>query len=187
MNDEAQYGLQVYISPLTSNDVGHAYLSWMNDIDLTQYMESRFAKYNLRDLKDYVENVSRDKQTYMWGVYETATDLHVGNIKLGPIDPNHMNADIGLIIGERKVWGRGYATEAIKLVCRHSFSSIGLNKITAGIYSVNKGSEKAFINAGFKREGLLQDQYVFEGGFVDKIIMGLTKRQFEEDVGEKTQ
>ena len=58
MNDEVQYGIQVHISPLTSNDVGHTYLSWMNDIDLTQYMESRFTKYNLKDL-------SKEKEPYL--------------------------------------------------------------------------------------------------------------------------
>ena len=44
---------------------------------------------------------------------------------------------VGLLIGNRNMWGKGYGTEAIKLVTCHAFKEIKLNKLTAGIYANN--------------------------------------------------
>ena len=45
---------------------------------------------------------------------------HIGNIKIGPVHSYHRRARIGLLIGEKEFWNRGYATEAIKLAARSS-------------------------------------------------------------------
>ena len=55
------------------------------------------------------------------------------------------------------------------------FNLLKLNKIYAGIYSKNLGSEKAFIRAGFSREGLMKSHYLYKGKYIDKIIVGREK------------
>lgn len=167
------YGSKIHLRKLKENDVGQSYLRWMNDKDLLQYMESRYQNYTILDLKDYVFNLDKDKSAILWGIFENANQRHVGNIKLGSIQWIHKTGDIGILVGERDVWGRGYATQAIELASAYAFSELNLNKITAGIYSENKGSEAAFIKAGFQREGLLKSQYIYKDKTMDKILMGI--------------
>jgi [ribosomal protein S5]-alanine N-acetyltransferase len=100
-------------------------------------------------------------------------DRHIGNIKIGPINQIHRFADIGLLIGERDCWGKGYATEALRLVTNYAFKTLNLHKLTAGCYDGNKGSEKAFIKAGFVVEGIRKKHCYCYGVYVGSIIFGL--------------
>jgi len=96
---------------------------------------------------------------------------HIGNLKIGPIDRNHGTADLGILIGEKDCWGRGLATEAIALATEYAFSELRLRKITAGSYSNNPGSVKAFVKAGWEVEGSMRMQYIASGKLVDKILL----------------
>lgn len=67
----------------------------------------------------------------------------------------------------------GYATEAIRLISRHAFETLGLYKLTAGFYASNIASIKAFKSAGFKEEGLVKAGYFLKGKREDGIILGM--------------
>ena len=97
---------------------------------------------------------------------------HIGNIKLGPISWKHKNAEIGIIIGEKDCWGKGYARQAIELLSEYAFSKLKLHKLTAGCYANNIGSVKAFEKAGFVQEGRKISQYLCEGKYVDGVLLG---------------
>ena len=165
-------GNRLILRQILPTELEEKYIDWMNDPELVQYMESRFHIYSRFDLEKYVNHINEDGSSIMWGIYESDTLEYIGNIKLGSIDWNHRFGDIGLIIGERKSWGKGYATESILLVCDFGFHKLSLNKITAGIYENNIGSKKAFIKAGFYYDGRLTSQYKHKGIYIDKLILG---------------
>ena len=101
-------------------------------------------------------------------------DMHIGNIKLGPINWVHRFADISLLIGDKNYWGKGIATEAIRLISNFAFKVINLRKVKAGCYASNIGSAKAFEKAGFKREGLIAGLWIIDSKPIDEILLGLT-------------
>jgi RimJ/RimL family protein N-acetyltransferase len=139
----------------------------MNDPDVTQYTESRFVRHTMESVTDYVKSVSGSSQDYFYGIY---TNEHIGNIKLH-VNMHHNLGDIGIIIGDKQQWGKGYATEAIKLLTEHGFDKIGLHKISAGIYANNPGSIKAFHAAGYEVEGRHKQTYLCNGEYVDEIMV----------------
>jgi len=139
----------------------------MNDPDVTKYTESRFTRHTLESVRDYVKSISGSSQDYLYGIY---TKEHIGNIKLH-VDEHHNLGDIGIIIGDKNEWGKGYATEAIKAVTEHGFDKIGLHKISAGIYANNLGSVKAFKSAGYVQDGMHERTYLSGGNYVNEIVM----------------
>ena len=96
--------------------------------------------------------------SYLFAIVESDTNVHVGNIKLGPINAHHAFADVSYFIGETDRHGRGYATEAIKLATAFGFERLGLHRLQAGLYAGNIGSAKALEAAGYTREGTLRAQ-----------------------------
>jgi RimJ/RimL family protein N-acetyltransferase len=167
-------GEHIQLKTLTPAMVTQKYVDWMNDPDVTKYTESRFRKHTFRGIKLYVQDVSGNSDDYFYGIF--LHNEHIGNIKLH-INMHHNLGDIGLIIGDKQQWGKGYATEAIKLVTDHGFNVLGLHKIYAGIYSNNKGSIGAFMKAGFTEEAKLQGMYKCESEshYVDEIIVSRWK------------
>ena len=165
-------GERVYLREVRVIDVGDRYYAWMNDPEITRYLESRFFPQSLEGITDYVRARLSDRAAVFLAIMLQEDDRHIGNIKLGPIDWIHRLADIGLLIGEKDCWGKGYATEAIRLVTNYAFQTLNLHKVTAGCYSTNPGSARAFTNAGFAVEGVRHKHFFSDGEYVDNLLLG---------------
>lgn len=138
-----------FMRTLYPEDVTPAYVDWMNDIEIVQHTESRAGDYSLADITDYVARWNNNDSVVFLGLFLQEDGRHVGNIKLGPIDHNARTGDIGIIIGDTRVWGRGMASEAIFRLSEWAFVDLGLRKVTAGAHEANIGSIKAFQKSGF--------------------------------------
>jgi glucose-1-phosphate thymidylyltransferase len=163
-------GERIYLRDIRMSDLQGNYPRWMNDREVVRYLESRFARQTKSNIREFVRKILANENAVFLAIM-TENDVHIGNVKLS-IDRIHKTAEIGIIIGEKRYWGKGYATEAIETVSRYAFSDLGLHKLTAGIYSDNIGSFKAFKNAGFHTEGFQLEQYISDGKRVDKILVG---------------
>lgn len=146
------------------------YLTWMNDIAVTEFLEARFRSYCEADLRKFIIDINRKSDTIFLGIFTRDTNRHIGNIKL-EISPHHRRGEIGLVVGAKSEWGKGYATEAIQRLIDYSFGELQLHKLTAGCYSNNYGSRKAFEKAGFVFDGLRREHYWFENQWVDLIML----------------
>lgn len=165
-------GDRIYLRDVRLSDVNENYYRWMNDPEITKYLESRFYPNSMEGLSEYVKNKLSDKYNVFLAIMLKKGDLHIGNIKLGPINFIHRFADIALIIGEKDCWRKGYAAEAIRLVANYAFGQLNLHKLTAGCYDANIGSEKCFQKAGFSIEGRRKSHYFSGCTYVDAILLG---------------
>ncbi len=165
-------GKDIYLRNIKVSDVNKVYLSWMNDQKTTQYLESRFQKWTTKKLKEYIKEVNKNPDYVFLAIVLIKNNKHIGNIKIGPINRYHKLGDIGIMIGDKASWGKGYGPQAIKLITRLAFSKLKLNKVTAGIYSNNIGSFKAFSKAGFRKAALLKKHRIYkQNQIVDEILM----------------
>ncbi|HTK36157.1 MAG TPA: GNAT family N-acetyltransferase [Caulobacteraceae bacterium] len=164
---------RLYLRPLSEADVTPAYVAWLNDPEVNRYLETRHSPQTLQTVADFVAAVNARKGEHLFGIILRENDRHIGNIKLGPVHPVHRLGDVSLLIGERTVWSRGYAAEAIARLVRHAFDDLKLAKLSAGLYAANVGSERAFLKAGFVREGLRRAHYDLDGWRSDIVELGL--------------
>lgn len=165
-------GKRLHLRPVQLSDAAGPYHRWMNDAAVTRHLESRFQSHSVESLREYIRQQSGNPDVVFLAIVLNDGNRHIGNIKLGPINRHHQLADIGIVIGERDCWGRGYATEAIELITTHAFDALGLHKTTAGCYATNAGSARAFLNAGYEQEGLRRSHALDGGAYVDVILLG---------------
>ena len=163
---------RIYLREVRPNDVNENYYRWMNDFEVTQYLASRFYPNSMESLLEYVKGFQGNKDNIFLAIVLKENHKHIGNIKMGPINWFHRLADIGIMIGEKDCWGKGYATEAISLLSNHAFKNLNLHKLTAGCYDQNQGSLKAFQKAGFEIEGIRRKHCFNNGEYVDDILLG---------------
>jgi ribosomal-protein-alanine N-acetyltransferase len=166
------HGRRLYLRELTADDAGERYERWLNDPEVTRYLESRFRRNTLDAIKDYVRTVGSDPDDLLLAIVLKQDDEHIGNIRLGPIDRHHRSAEVGIMLGEKRHWGRGYGSEAIAALTGHAFEELELHKLTANCYSANDGSARAFEKAGWQREGLRRGQLWSDGEWMDQILLG---------------
>lgn len=166
-------GRNLLLRTLSVDEASSRYLSWLSDVDVSRYLEIRFsAPGSLEDLRRFVTATNDSDDSLLLGMFLKEDAKHIGNIKLGPINRHHGTGDIGLLIGERSEWGKGYACEAIALLADYAFDHLSLAKITASCYSDNEGSRRAFLKAGFIEEGRRVAQYTSCGKRQDGVMLG---------------
>ncbi len=164
-------GDRIYLRKVELSDVDHEYVGWLNDPDVNQFLETRHETQTIDSVQKYVEKmVSLDDELFL-AICLQDNHKHIGNIKLGPINLIHKYAEISLFIGDKNEWGTGIGTEAINILCDYGFSIMELHKITAGCYSNNLGSIKAFKKCGFSEEGIWKDHYLYRGSYVDRVCL----------------
>lgn len=149
----------------------------MNDREITRYLVSDDRRYSAEDLADYIRRANDDPSQFMLGMFLKTDQSHIGNIKLDSIDLTHKTANVGLIVGERRMWGRGFGSEAIETITRHAFTELGIRKLCAGCYHLNHGSISAFLKAGYRQEGVRASQFTLENRRVDEILLGRVSEQ----------
>lgn len=164
-------GPNVYLRKFVMFDVNTNYFQWMNDPVVTQFLEVRHTRRSMKDLREYVAGLIERKEDAFFAICLNETGKHIGNIKLGPINRVHGFAHIGIVMGDREHWGKGIATEAVSLITRYAFETLGLHKVLAGCYANNEASLRVFKKNGFKKEGLQVSQWLSDGKYIDGIIM----------------
>jgi [ribosomal protein S5]-alanine N-acetyltransferase len=126
------------------------YLSWMNNLNISRYLETKSnPPKSVDSLSNYISKINSSSDSLLLGIFLKRNMMHIGNIKLGPIDPYRSTVDIGFLIGEERYWGCGYATEVINRVTDYIFNTMEIKKIIAGCYKDNIGSKKTLLKSGF--------------------------------------
>jgi ribosomal-protein-alanine N-acetyltransferase len=170
-------GSHVDLFLLTPDDVSEQYVSWLNDHEVNQFLESRFQSHTLASTRAFVAEALASRDNLFLGIrtrpaVDSPSGRHVGNIKLGPINEHHRTSEVGILIGDRAAWGRGVATAAIATLCDISRIQLSLRKVTAGCYAANVGSQRAFEKAGFAVEAVRKQQVLLNGVPEDVVLMG---------------
>ena len=155
------------------SDISKQYCDWMNDHDVHQYTEQNYIKHSLKDIRNFVKKKNESKNEFLYGIFlkENNFKKHIGNIKIGPINFKHKNAEISYFIGEKILWGNGYTTLAIREIIKIAKKK-GLKKLRAGLYEMNIGSKKVLINNGFKVEGIFKSELIYKRKRFDLIWFG---------------
>lgn len=102
----------------------------------------------------------------------------IGFGDIAHLEPDHGRGALGLVIGERALWGRGYGREALEGLLRVCFERLALRRVGAQVYATNARSLRLFEGAGFVREGALREHVVKDGAPVDEVMLGLLRREW---------
>lgn len=178
IRDHLMTGKRVYLRPLEDSDVSDDYIGWLNDPEVTRYMESGRSVATTATIKSYLERFQVSSTDFIFAIVDFQTKLHIGNVTLNHINMSHRTVDTAIMIGRREFWNAGYALEAWSLVIEHALDHLELRKITAGAIADNIGSNKVLQRLGFIQEGIRRKQVLVEGQFLDVVEYGLFREEF---------
>jgi len=160
--------------PIKLSDATENYLSWINDSKITRYMGT-VKKYDLKSLKNYIKE--EKKNSLFWMLVEKNSKRKIGTIKLSNFSLK--TCYIGCLIGDKKFWNKGFATEAKANVIDFAFKNFKINKIISGVFVKNKANHKVNKKIGFKKEGLFKEYIYKNNKFHDVIFYSILKNNFK--------
>ena len=176
-------GEKIYLGPLDLDHVNAKYLNWINDEEVIKFLDIKFPSTS-DQLEEYVKAILNSQNNVFLAIMEKETNKHIGNAKIGPIDWVHRTAGYGLMLGDKSSWGKGYASEAFKLLLGYVFKKLNLHKIWSIAVDSHIASIKANQKAGFKIEGTLKQHLFKDGKYVDAVIISITSDEYFSQVKE---
>ena len=173
-------GRNVYLKKLTLEHASEKYVSWLNDKEVTEFLEVRHSVHDLKTVKEFITESDSDISRYMFGVFLKSTDEHIGNGSVLMINPIHQTFDIGYLIGNKNFWGTGAGFETCILLLSFGFDFLGLRKCFSGVYSNHIMSRFILRKIGFVHEATLKEHLIFNGKPVDEIYYEMGKELWLE-------
>lgn len=177
-------GELVALGPLR-RDLLETYQRWFNNfrtlrtvgsIPMPLTMEEQTAQFEaLATTQHHPDDVS-------FTIYRRSDLTPVGTCQLQGINYRHRTAEFVIFIAEPSERGKGYGTEATRLMLDYALTALGLNNVMLKVYEYNLAGQRAYLKAGFREFGR-RHQAVFMGGKLwDVIYMECLAGEFESPV-----
>ena len=174
-------GDRVALGPLR-RDLLETYQRWFNDfntlrttgaVPLPLTMENQIAQF------DGLATAERDPDGASFTIYRTSDDVPIGTCRLLDITYRNRSAEFVIFIGEPEERGKGYGTEATRLMLDYAFTALGLNNVMLKVYEFNLAGQNAYRKAGFKEIGRRREAQFMGGKLWDIIYMDCLAGEFE--------
>ena len=121
----------------------------MNDRDTSKYLINYNKKYNLEDIQKYVKFLSNSKLDYFYSIHKKNNE-HIGNLRLGPIQQKTNTIRFGMMIGNKKNWGKGIGSQVMEFTINQCFKKNNFDKIILSVSDKNKAAIKLYEKFKFK-------------------------------------
>lgn len=158
-------GSKVRVRSFTATDVTDTYVGWLNDALVTRFSNQRFRHHDRQSCESYLASFDGSPNLFL-SIRRLADDSAIGTMTVYR-QPHHGTADVGIMVGERTVWGLGYGQEAWDLVIGWLLQSGDIRKVTAGTLAVNIGMVRLMERSGMLHEATRRAQELVDGEPVD--------------------
>jgi RimJ/RimL family protein N-acetyltransferase len=178
-------GKKVELRPVSLEDHKRTY-HWRNDEETARLdAGSGLFRYSHTPLEQIEASYEKDIRTIdkrevgEFSIYTLGEDArHIGSIGYRSLDIVARRCVVGLGIGEKELWGKGYGTDALKALINYLFKTMNLKRIQLDTWSGNTRAIRAYEKCGFVVEGRLRNDAFIDGKYYDTIVMGLLRDEF---------
>lgn len=133
----------------------------------------------------WVDVMLADQANVLFAVYEIDSWRFIGIAGLMHVDHVNRTAELLVVIGPAERRGKGYGTEATRLVLDQAFIALGLHSVRLDVFEYNLAGVRAYEKAGFKTAGRHRKNKFMGGRLWDTILMDITADEFESPVLEQ--
>ena len=167
-------GQKCYLPPVDINDVD-LYAEWLNSEEVYKYLLAGTGVLSYDVEKEALIRLSKE---HVYGIIENEHDTLIGNVGLINVNHIHKTSEIGIFIGRKEYWGKGYGTEALWLLIDYAFRVLGLENIMLKVYDFNLRAQKSYEKVGFKVMGRRRNSHYYDNRRNDEIYMDIVKSDF---------
>lgn len=172
-------GERVYLSPINIEDA-EKYTEWLNDLEITINLSMAHNTYTLDQEKEALRSLSAEG--YNFAIVNQEDDQLLGNCGLMNVDLINQIGEVGIFIGNKNFWNKGYGTEAMQLLLDYAFNLLNLNNIELKVYAFNRRAIKCYKKCGFKEIGRRREAHIIAGEKYDELYMDILAAEFEGEI-----
>ena len=153
---------------------------WMNDREVTEYLGMRYP-LSLAAEEVWMREGASKPMAFGKNVFfaiDTKDDEHIGNISFHEMSPEHRKARLGMVIGEKAYWSKGYGTDAMLTFLRFAFDEMNFHRIDLTVDAENLRAIACYRKCGFVEEVRMRQVRFTRGAYGDGFVMGILRDEF---------
>jgi RimJ/RimL family protein N-acetyltransferase len=158
-----------------------AVMKWINDEEVTNLLGGPLFRSPVSSVTEakYIEaNTDSAGPNKVLVIEALENPRYIGATDLHAIDWYNRHAEVGIVIGDKSCWGKGYGTDAMRLMLRLAFDKLNLNRVALRVFDYNHRAIRSYEKCGFVREGVLRKDRFLGGRYYDTIVMGILADEF---------
>jgi len=168
-------GEKVYLSPPSLDDLS-TYTAWVNDNEIGQYVGLDSQIISELTERDIIERHAKGGNHF--AIIDIDTDKIIGACGYENINELHRTAALGLFIGEKDCWSKGYGTDVMRLLLKFGFEIRNYHNISLYAHSFNPRAIACYEKVGFKRQGVKREAITRGNKKYDSIYMDILATEY---------
>ncbi len=176
------FGKQVHLRRIEPDDLDNVMKSW-NNLEMRQYLGHAlpFSRAREQEILDELSKQDPWKDGYVvLAIEDKSSREFLGSVSLMNISKQNGNAELAIAIYDPQNFGKGYGTDATKVMLWFGFNILGLESVFLHTFTQNERAQRAFKSAGFKEGGVRRRGVFNMGEFCDLVMMDIVKEEFFE-------
>jgi RimJ/RimL family protein N-acetyltransferase len=149
------------------------FLRWYSDAEVARLTRYQDGPMRPEEIERFFTARALGPESLSLAVHIRETNRLVGTCALSQLDSDNGSALYHITIGEKDMWGRGYGTEATKLMLDHAFGTLNLHRIALSVFSFNERAIRSYRSCGFVIEGRAREAIWRDGQWWDEVSMSV--------------
>jgi len=150
-----------------------AFQRWYADPDVVRLTRYQDGPMRSEEIERFFAARALGADSLAMAIHVRDSDRLIGTCALSQLDADNGSALFHITIGEKDTWGRGYGTEATRLMIDHAFSGLGLHRVALSVFAFNERAIRSYRSVGFVVEGRAREAIWRDGRWWDEISMSL--------------
>jgi RimJ/RimL family protein N-acetyltransferase len=159
------------------------FVEWFGDSEVRRHLDI-YLPFSLAQEERWFESLQErlDRGEVVMLTIETTEGAHIGNTSLMSINWKDRHAELGITIGDRSYWDKGYGSDAVQTMLKIAFKKMNLHRVFLRVHEDNARGIRCYEKVGFQHEGTMRESVFKEGAYYDVHFMSILASEFESDV-----
>jgi RimJ/RimL family protein N-acetyltransferase len=172
--------LKIHLRAFEKEDLDTV-LRWVNDEEVTRNLsDALIYPLSRADEIKWLESVSVANPREKVFAIETLDRELIGSVGLHTVNWVERKAELGIMIGEKQFWGKGYGSDSMREILRIAFEKMNLNRVYLRVFENNSRAVRVYQKCGFQQEGVLREDHYTGGRYYNTLVMALLKQEYFE-------
>lgn len=173
-------GQRVMLREYQAEDIGPI-RSWVNDESTTRFLSTRFwPAQSMTDSQEYLSRVMQSSfNAYHFVIADLADGRYIGQLDMFQVDWKLRCGSLGMVIASPQDRGQGIGCEALRLMERFAFQTLGLERLELDVMMENQPALRCYEKAGFTLEGVKRHAFYLDGRFCDVGVMSILHGEYQ--------
>ncbi len=176
-------GEKIYLRPFEHGDLEHL-RTWYNDPELRGLICTT-EPYSAPKAEQWYENLCKDGSRIWFAIALKEDDRVVGECGLLRMFTPWRTTDLTMIVGEPEARGKGYGSEAMRLLLDYAFGYLSFHRVAVGVAGFNEAAIRFYVKHGFRREGIEREGYYYNHRYHDFVMMAILEDEYRQMVANQ--